>query len=648
MKDHEELRHELLSSVVPGGMMGGYFEPGFPFYFINKQMLTYLGYDTEAEFVLAIEGSIDNCMHPDDRKRVSQQVEKELAVKNEYQVEYRMAKKDGSYIWVHDVGTLSKDENGRQTVISVCYDISNRLEMQRQIQELVDNIPGGIGLYRWEKENLKPIFVNKAFFQLFGIDEFKMEKDSTSVNYQLVHPDDLAGLKQYHKEISLKKEANTAFSYRIWNKRKNEYIWISAHSNCVVGMDGIPQIYIIYTDITAEKEREKLLEALEEAESATKATTEFLSRMSHDMRTSMNTIIGLTALSLDEKNLSSTLKENLSNIQGAGNFLLGLVNDILDMSKIEAGAVNIKREPYYYADFQTKLKSMFVPQCRAKNITFIFDDLTISSCVLTDKLRLDQIFFNILSNAVKFTPENGTITYKRANLAIDDKHVAADYIITDTGIGMTEEFLEHVFQPFVQEDNSYSSELKGSGLGLSIAKNLTELMGGTFKIESKKNIGTKVTVHLEFELCRTQPLLSENAKESALNVVDALRGKHVLLVEDHPLNAKIATKLMEKKGIIVSWAKNGKEAVNTFANAAKDCYAAVLMDIRMPVMDGLSATKAIRNLDRADAKKVPIIAMSANAYVEDVEKSLQAGMDAHLAKPVEPNKLYEALIKYCC
>lgn len=394
-----------------------------------------------------------------------------------------------------------------------------------------------------------------------------------------------------------------------------------------------------------EEKRNSLENALAQAQAATKAKTDFLARMSHDIRTPMNAIIGLTALSLDEESLSLPLKENLTNIHSSGEFLLGLVNDILDMSKIEAGAVKLKKEPYSYKDFLAKLKAMFEPQCQGKNITFAFEDETLSMRILADKLRMDQIFFNILSNAVKFTPEGGRIFYSTANIRIDGKTMSSDFIIEDNGIGMSQAFMSRLFQPFEQEDMRYSSNLKGTGLGLTIAKSLTELMGGTLKVESKEGIGTRVTVHLGFALCEDEQQRETEVEEDDLQNEVILNGKHILLVEDHPLNAQIAQKLLEKKGMVVTHAENGKIAVDHFRTSHEAFYDAILMDIRMPLMDGLEATGIIRDLNRIDAVTVPIIAMSANAYEEDVRKSMEAGMDEHLAKPVEPDILYKTLIR---
>lgn len=401
------------------------------------------------------------------------------------------------------------------------------------------------------------------------------------------------------------------------------------------------------TDMLAEQDAQKkaLSKSLHEAEKATKAKTDFLARMSHDMRTPMNAIIGLSSLTLDDAQNPEIAKENMGKMRQASDFLLGLVNDILDMAKIEDGSVELNMEPYTYSEFLLNMKTMFKPQCEAKGITINFvEPVHMDPTGMTDKLRINQIFFNIFSNAVKYTPSGGRIDCFVENLKMEGNVLVADYIIKDTGIGMSESFQKHMFDPFVRESNEITTQLQGSGLGLSITKQLVELMGGTIHIESKKNHGTCVTIHMGFEQVSPQQKLDS---QKLLDQVDdsALAGKKILLVEDHPLNAQIAQKLLEKKQMQVTYAENGKIAVEKFKASGLHDFDAILMDIRMPEMSGLDATKAIRALKRADAKTVPIIAMSANAYQEDIQKSLAAGMNAHLAKPIEPEKMYGAIAK---
>ncbi len=394
------------------------------------------------------------------------------------------------------------------------------------------------------------------------------------------------------------------------------------------------------------KQKEALAEALEQAKAANKAKTEFLSRMSHDMRTPMNAIIGITTLAMDETDKPEAVERNLKKIHSASHFLLSLINDILDMTKIEDGAIRLHNEAYYYEDFLGELKTMFEPLCRENGIELVFECRNGKlPTVLGDKMRINQIFFNVLSNAVKFTPEGGKITYREEHVEVKGEYLCGDYSITDTGIGMSKEFQQRMFDPFVQEDSALTSKIQGTGLGLSITKSLIELMGGSIKIESELDVGTKVTLHFECRLAHEKEQEKAPEEEKRFEEQSILAGKNILLVEDHPLNTEIAKRLLERKGMTVSCAVNGEEGVKCFEASKEGAFDAVLMDIRMPVMDGLEAARAIRKLAREDAQTVPIIAMTANAYQEDIMMSKLAGMDAHLAKPIEPEVLYEALAK---
>lgn len=398
------------------------------------------------------------------------------------------------------------------------------------------------------------------------------------------------------------------------------------------------------TDIIEEEEqkRKELTTALKVAEQATKAKTDFLSRMSHDLRTPMNAIIGLSALTIDDAAKPEIVSDNMTKLRSTSNFMLSLINDILDMAKIENGTIELHPAPYAYNDFIMNMKTMFTAQCEQKDVTINFEEPKINPVAYIDKTRLNQIFFNIISNAVKYTKPGGTIDYRTDNLILKGNILSADGIVTDNGIGMSREFQEHMFEAFVQEDDSITPELQGTGLGLSITKQLVEMMDGTIAIESEKGKGTKVTIHLDFPLLSQNEIIVEK-KAKVSDYGKVLFDKNILLVEDHPLNARIAMRLLEKQKINVIHAENGKVAVDKFSSSPEGFFDMILMDIRMPEMDGYEATRAIRSLPREDAKTVPIIAMTANAYESDIEESRKAGMNAHLAKPIEPQKLYEAI-----
>lgn len=378
-------------------------------------------------------------------------------------------------------------------------------------------------------------------------------------------------------------------------------------------------------------------------EKANAAKSEFLSRMSHDMRTPLNAVLGFTELAKEEENTQPVIRDYLEKIDTSGKYLLGLINDVLDMSKIDDGKLELKLEPYLFTDFKKTLETILMPKAVEKEVTFTINyNQAAPDSVMFDKLRLQQIFVNLIGNAIKFTPKGGTVS-----LTVSDEGTTADlrlpltFTVKDNGIGMSEDFQKNrMYKTFEQEHNNESSSEAGTGLGLSITKRLVEQMGGTIDCESKLGKGTVFTVKLspKIEDSKLKPA-DKTSCESEL-----LPGKHILLCEDQPLNAQIVTKLMQKHGLTVETAENGKIGLDKFIAAKPGSYDAILMDIRMPVMDGIESAKAIRALERPDAKQIPIIAISANAFDDDMKKSLEAGMNAHISKPVNPLELCETLV----
>lgn len=417
------------------------------------------------------------------------------------------------------------------------------------------------------------------------------------------------------------------------------------------------QTAILYcrSDITDmyQKEQEQLQrteKALEAAKKANHAKTDFFSRMSHDMRTPMNGILGLAELSKDETD-SEILRQNISKIKTSGEYLLGLINDTLDFQRIESGKMKLDLQIVDAAALVDNTIEMMRIAAKEKGVilNIVNENTELGWNIRTDSMRIKQIFINLLSNAIKFTPRGGTVDFIFKCLGREGMISHDLVIVRDTGIGMSKEFLKNgIFKPFSQEYNRVTSEYAGSGLGLSIAKNLIELMHGRIEVESELGVGTKFKVYIDFErVDRSDAVKSvgdDQLHKKAMR--DALSGKHILLVEDHPLNAEITKKLLDKVGCKVVWAKDGKEGYNFFISAPEFHYAAILMDIRMPVMDGLKSAKAIRCSEKADAGSIPIIAMTANAYEEDVKKSRAAGMNAHIAKPIDSIKLYETLVQH--
>ncbi|MDD3338380.1 MAG: response regulator [Lachnospiraceae bacterium] len=419
------------------------------------------------------------------------------------------------------------------------------------------------------------------------------------------------------------------------------------HAFAIAGVMGALAIAVILVIIFAKRTRKQNVKL----QKATAAKSDFLSRMSHDMRTPLNVIMGMNKLAQENDNPPDT-KECLEKIDISSEFLLGLINDVLDMERVENGRLELHLFPYAQSDFTNYINTIIRPLCEQKNIQLDYwceysEEDSKEFVVMQDKLKINQIYFNLLSNAVKYTQENGHITFYIQAEEKPDGKLAMHVTISDNGIGMSKEFQQHMFEPFSQENQVVTSVSQGSGLGLAIVKRMCDLMGMTISVESELGKGTTYRLYGEYTLVQSQEeQKAEEIKKETKKDYSVLAGKMVLVCEDHMLNQEIIRRLLEKQKIIVDLAEDGKMGVEKFSKSAIGTYDMILMDIRMPVLDGLEATRAIRESEREDAKTVPIIAMTANAYKEDVNRSLDAGMNEHLAKPIEPEVLYETLVKY--
>ena len=386
----------------------------------------------------------------------------------------------------------------------------------------------------------------------------------------------------------------------------------------------------------------QLQEAVSAANKASMAKSNFLSRISHDIRTPMNGIIGMTHIAKTNIDDIEKVSSCLDKIDIASSHLLTLLNNVLDLSKIESGVVKLKNTPTNINNLLNSCEEMVITQSQQMLLDIETEFNLIHEFMFIDEVRLRQILINILSNAIKFNNNGGKIKFKAIENVLDQNKSEYTFIVEDTGIGMSKEFISKIYEPFSQEDEGDArTKYKGSGLGMSIVKELVELMDGSIDIVSENNKGTVITIKLEAEYLKDEEEL--NAK---LGEYDRLEGMKVLLVEDNEINMEIAEEFLKEVGIVITKAVNGKEAVEVFESSKEYSFDAILMDVLMPVMDGYQATSLIRKLNREDSKNIPIIAMTANAYNEDREKALEASMDDHVAKPIQIERLYDVLLNY--
>ena len=388
-------------------------------------------------------------------------------------------------------------------------------------------------------------------------------------------------------------------------------------------------------------ENEHLEAQLLAAEESNRAKSSFLATMSHEMRTPLNAVIGLNSLVLQDETLRPQTRERLEQIDISAHHLLDMINDVLDMNHIESGEMSVIAEPFSPADLLNLVNVLAHMLCEEKGLNYRHEVVgELRDTCIGDSLRLRQVLLSILSNAVKFTPQGGSVTFVAEQLPREGEYCGMRFTISDTGIGIDEEFMPRLYDSFSQEDATATNRYGGSGLGLAITKKLVDMMDGDIAVHSRKGEGSTfiVTVRLGFvDDCDAAALASGKDETSSL------AGKHMLIVEDVDLNADLLADLLELEDVTSERAENGRVAVDTFAQSPPGRFDAILMDLRMPVMDGLEATRAIRALPRPDAGTVPIIALTANAFDEDVRQSMEAGMNAHLPKPVDTDLLYETL-----
>ena len=411
-------------------------------------------------------------------------------------------------------------------------------------------------------------------------------------------------------------------------------------------------IFLSLSDITSVIQTELnqkalLTTALDQARHANMLKTEFLSRMSHEIRTPMNAIIGMTNLALDSISDQKSVEDCLSKIDVSAKFLLSLINDILDMSRIESGKVFLKEDEVNIQNFINDINCIFTTQAADKKINYscIFVN-ELEPFYIFDSMKVQQILINIIGNAMKFTKAHGKVSLKIKQERVNKNAALVRFIISDNGIGISKEFLPNLFNVFEQEHTGFSSSYRGTGLGLAICKNLIELMNGTISVTSNLGQGTEFNILLKFKIPETKITLQKINEKPQLKDYSLLKNKKILLCEDHELNIEVAKRLLESKGIIVEIAKNGQEGFEKFVKAPEYYFDAILMDIRMPILNGLEATSKIRKINSKYATSIPIIAMSANAFEEDVEKSINMGMNAHIAKPFEPVILFDTLLSF--
>ncbi|WP_195269731.1 PAS domain-containing hybrid sensor histidine kinase/response regulator [Eubacterium sp. 1001713B170207_170306_E7] len=581
--------------------------------------------------------------------------------KRELQLELRQKDEDNVYHWMNVMLLHAGDTSDSGKAILMLSQIDSRKRLEQEWEAFnagVTTLFGECMLLDLEDGTYTTAKFDNSF------PEFPVQGDFDSQNIAycnaLIHPDDREMFREAFSLACIRKSVADGEKIIVREMRRltpdGIYRWTEMIGVLVTSAAGEERTMVLtfrdVDDVRREEERKRnaLLDALNLAEQANNAKSDFLSRMSHDIRTPMNAIIGMASIA--EANIGDLARTEdcIHKIQTSAGFLLSLINDILDMSKIESGKMTINRESFDLYALVREMEAIIDAQAREKNQRFsVLLPAHMETEYYGDSLRLNQVLMNLLSNAVKYTPEGGKITLRINEDRKKGKKSVIRFEVEDNGIGMSEEFLNHIYEPFKQDGNTGEKGQEGTGLGLSIARNLVHLMGGSISISSEPGRGSCFTVELPFvEDDGNWPEASAEEKktEEPEKPLGSFEGKRLLIVEDNPLNMEIAEILFGMEGFEIESEEDGESAVRRFAGSAEGYYDMILMDVRMPVMDGLEATRTIRKLDRPDAAAIPILAMTANAFTEDVKATREAGMNGHLAKPLEMEVVLREIRKF--
>ena len=592
-----------------------------------------------------------------------------------YEVDFRRIYPD-SIRWVRARFSIAEIQDGVLTrVIFASMDINEQKltelmeEQQKKLYFESQNIIKGLSAFY---HSVFYVDLVEETFQTFVIREDVAERLNHSDEYgalfgiyyeHLIHEEDKERFKQEMCLTAIKKrvqEGETIYDLEYRRDYSGYYGWMRIHIILAESRNGAP-IKIILASHNVEKEKEQeaqsqqaLFAAYEAARNANEAKSHFMAQMSHDIRTPMNAIIGMTAIAMGQADNEERVKDCLQKISLSSSHLLHLINEVLDMSKIERGQITLTEAPFSLKGMFHEIGSIVYSESMEKGqaLRFLTDDI-IHDNLLGDAGKIRQVLINLINNAIKYTPCGGTITVTSKEMTSGIPGVGCFvFTVEDNGIGISEEFLDHIFVPFAREENCHVRKVQGTGLGMSISHGIVTAMQGSIRVESKQGAGSRFIVTLTIRTLEEEggeaAVLRALSGNTGRTLEMCLQGLRLLLVEDNELNMEIAETLLRDAGFIVDRAENGYEALKLFNDSEPGTYDAILMDLQMPVMDGYTAASEIRSSSHPEAKSVPIIALTANAFAEDISKVMAAGMNDHVTKPIDFDRLLAALRKCIC
>ena len=529
-------------------------------------------------------------------------------------------------------------QNNRQKLRKKDQQLLAREELFSNLSRNVDDV-----FLMIDTETRKVEYVSPNVQRILGLSPEAVQEDL----YVLYPAGDDSGASRLENLMQMEQGVQQEWEREFVNQETGEprYIHVTGFINDV---QGARKCIVDLSDRTGEHQTTLAVEAaLEVAEKASKAKTDFLSNMSHDIRTPMNAIIGITTLMKNELHQPEKLAEHLGKLETSGRLLLGIINDILDMSRIESGKTTLNIEKTNLPQQVSQLDSIIRQQASQRRQTFTVENHVQHENVLADPNRLNQVLMNILSNAVKYTPQGGHIRLDVEELTHTEHYAKYRFVVQDDGIGMSEAYQKTLFEPFTREEKSGTNRVQGTGLGMAITKSIVDLMGGIIHVESAPGKGSRFEVVLELPIdAEADKVQTASALPEEDEAVSPLSGMKFLCAEDNAINAEILEMLLETKGASCTICSNGQEIVDAFASVKPGEYDMILMDVQMPVMDGLEATRRIRNGENPLGRTIPILAMTANAFLEDMQKSKEAGMDEHLSKPVDIAALEQTVKRF--